>query len=533
MIQLLIVDDEIHSAEGVKQAIDWSAMGVDAVFTAYSMAQAQEVMLHEDIHIIITDVEMPRGTGFDLLRWIADSDFNPVVIMLTSYATFDYAKKAIEFQCLDYLLKPVSAAALRDVADRAIAAVLEERRKHVNDQLAQYWNRDERRRVRHFWREIIEQKRFTDSREIMAQAKEQHIIFDERNLYLPILYKIIPSEDGISWESSADELKQRLYAQVFNDEDQVVLVYNDLFMLAIAGYCTDFAAYYEKFRTGSRDFITKASRELNINISVYMGEFADFGAVAVQYVKLLKMDRNNVVERPGIYNSTESTNKIQYERPDIEKWIKDFSDGHYDRTISEIGKYVDEAACERRLNQDILTQLLQDFMQMFYIAVGEHEIQAHLLFEDETSVNLYQQACTSVKDFKRWIRHIIEKAGSFVGMVSDTENVVRHIKRYIKNNLSEELNRNKIAGEACMSPDYVSRVFRQETGVQLTEYITNIRMEEARHLLSATSLPVGEVAYKVGYYNIAYFSRVFRIRNGKTPAEYRTEFNDHAPSQSR
>ena len=523
MVQLLIVDDEIHSADGVKQAIDWETIGVDAVFTAYSMAQAQKVMLNEDIHIIISDVEMPRGSGFDLLHWIIESSYNPVIIMLTSYATFDYAKKAIEFQCLDYLLKPVSAGALLEVAKRAVNVVLDERKKRFNDQLAQYWNANERHRVRHFWREIIEQKHFPDSREIMAQAKEQHIIFDERNLYLPILYKIHPSDDGISWVSSAEELKLRLYTQVFNDEDQVVLVYNDLFILAIAGYCTDFAAYYDKFRSGSREFITKASQELKINISVYMGEFKESGAVAVQYVKLLKIDRDNVAERSGIYSCTEDSGKVRYERPDIEKWVKDFSDGHYDATVAGIENYIDELARERRLNQDILTQFLQDFMQAFYIAVGAYEIQAHLLFEDETSVDLYQRACTSIKDFKLWIRHIVDKASSFIGIVSDTKSVILHIKRYIKNNLSEELNRNKIAGEACMSPDYVSRIFRQETGIQLTEYITNMRMEEARRLLISTSLPIGEIAYKVGYYNIAYFSRVFRIRNRRTPAEYRAE----------
>lgn len=521
MINLLVVDDEIHSAQGVKQAIAWNTIGVDHVYTAYSMAQAQKIMIDNEIHIIITDVEMPRGSGFDLLRWVTDSCYRPVVIMLTSYANFNYAKQAIEFQCLDYLLKPVSAKALMDVATRAVAAVLEERRKSVNYELAQYWNSNERSRVRHFWREIIEQKDSPDSKEIIRMAAEQHITFDMRNQYLPILYKIHPNDHGITWVSSAEELKLRLYTQVFNDENQVVLVYSDLFMLAIAGYSMDLPAWYEKFRAGSRQFIDKATDELGISISVYMGAFKESGEVAVQYVKLLKMDRDNVAERPGIFNYNEIDHKIPYECPDIAAWLKDFSDGQYETMILKINQYIDQLAYERRLNQDVLTQLLQDFMQMFYIVVGEYEIQAHLLFEDDKSVKLFHQACASVKDFKIWIRHIVNKAGDYVGISKDTESIVRHIKRYIKNNLSEELNRNKIAGEACMSPDYVSRVFRQETGTQLTEYITNVRMEEARHLLESTNLPVGEIAYRVGYYNIAYFSRVFRIRNGATPAEYR------------
>lgn len=524
MIQVLIVDDEIHCAEGVKCAIDWAALGVDNVFTAYSMTQAQKIIIGESIDIIISDVEMPKGSGFDLLRWIRDSRYCPVVIMLTSYAMFEYAKLAIEFQCLDYLLKPVAPEALFKVARRAVDAVLETRNSDVNSQLAQYWNANERSRVRHFWREIIEQPGLLDSPAIVERARTQHIIFDERNKYLPVLYKIHNPSPGLSWNQAADALNSRLYTYVFQDEDQVVLVYSDLLLLAIAGYSSDFSAWQEKFRQGSREFMDNAQKELGIKLSAYVGEFKESGDVASQYVQLLEMDRDNVSERAGIHLISERGGKAVYERPDVDLWMQYFSDGNYERTVSEAHRYVDRLAHERRVDRETLARLLQDFMQAFYITVGEKEIQAHLLLEDEASVELYRRAALSVKDFKAWIGHIVEKAEKFVNMASDADSVVKHIQRYIKSNLGEELSRGQIAAEVCMSPDYVSRVFRQETGVQLSEYITQVRMEEARHLLESTDLPVGEVAFKTGYYNIAYFSRVFRIRNNSTPASYRAKF---------
>ena len=523
MIQVLVVDDEIHCAEGVKCSIDWSAMGVDNVFTAYSMAQAQKVITQEEIHIIISDVEMPKGSGFDLLRWIAGSQYSPVVIMLTSYATFEYAKLAIEYQCLDYLLKPVNRDDLMDVVKRAVAAVIEERKKNENNQLAEYWNSDERNRVRHFWREIIERRSPMDSKAIAGLAREQHIVLDERNQYLPILYKIHDSESGMTWRNSAEDLKSRLYKYVFSDESQVVLVYSDWYMLAIAGYSGDFAAHFEQFRQGSRTFMDKVRNEFGLMVSAYMGEFMESGEVPTQYVRLLSMDKNNVAERQGIYLISQQIEKVIYSRPDIEKWMQDFSAGNYEQAFDGVAKYVDLQAHERRLNQESLTQLLQDFMQAFYIAVGEKELQAHLLFEDDTSVKLFRRATVSVKDFKAWIHHVIRKAAEYVDIASDTGSVVKHIKKFICSNLGEELSRMQIAAEVCMSPDYVSRVFRQETGIQLSEFITEMRMDEAKRLLKTTDLPVGEVAFKVGYYNIAYFSRVFRIRNGMTPAAYRTQ----------
>lgn len=239
MVQLLVVDDEIHSAEGVKCAINWESIGVNRVFTAYSMAQAQKVLEQESIDMMISDVEMPQGSGFDLLQWIHQHKHIPVTILLTSYAKFQYAKQAITYQCLDYLLKPISREQLLEVSRRGVEAVLEKRRR-----------------------------------------------------------------------------------------------------------------------------------------------------------------------------------------------------------------------------------------------------------EPEISVDML-------------------------------ESTVGRIKKYIKEHIDTELSRGQIAAEFYMSADYVSRLFRQETGKQLSDYITEVRMDQARYLLQTTNLPVGEIAYQSGYNDLAYFSKVFRIRNQVTPAQYR------------
>lgn len=86
MIGVLIVDDEVLCAEGVKCSTDWNALEVDQVYTAYSMKQAMKVLEEHEVDIILTDVEMPKGTGLDLLEWVREGGMNPVSILLTSYA---------------------------------------------------------------------------------------------------------------------------------------------------------------------------------------------------------------------------------------------------------------------------------------------------------------------------------------------------------------------------------------------------------------------------------------------------------------
>ena len=119
-MNLLIVDDEYYSVELLKGILDWKGMGFKEVYTAYSMMQAQDVLKSKNVDIMLCDIEMPRGTGLDLLEWIRDQKYQIECIFLTCHAKFDYAQSAIKLDSVDYLLKPVADAPLKDAISRAI-----------------------------------------------------------------------------------------------------------------------------------------------------------------------------------------------------------------------------------------------------------------------------------------------------------------------------------------------------------------------------------------------------------------------------
>ena len=525
MIQILVVDDEVHCAEGVKAAVDWSVLGVGNVFTAYSMGQAQKVMEKEKIDIVFSDVEMPKGSGFELLRWFRDCSYHPVVIMLTSYATFDYAKQALEFGCMDYLLKPVSSDTLIKTAKAAIDLVMKQKKTEESTRLAEYWNENERNRVRHFWRDILENHAELDSGSITERANEQHIVLDVRNHYMPVLFKLHVKTGKIRW---SEALKYRIYDEVFEKDPQAVLMYNDRYMLAIVGCAADIRQHREGIRDHIRSFIqTFSDGEEGIRgISAYMGEFSDAEKVPDQYEELLKMAIDNVAGVMEIYNIHQQSGGIEYHRPEMEGWMLGLGKEDAGEIINIVQNYVDDLVERRMVDHETLTRLLHDFMQVFYIVVNEKGIWANLLFEDETSGALFEKAAYSVSAFKSWAAHVIGKASDYIRLVADSETVVSHIKAYITQHLTDDLGRDMLAREFYMSPDYISRIFKQQTGQKLVDYITDARMNEAKKLLAATDLPVGEVAFASGYYNVAYFSRVFRIRNGETPAQYRGRHRD-------
>ncbi len=99
--------------------------------------------------------------------------------------------------------------------------------------------------------------------------------------------------------------------------------------------------------------------------------------------------------------------------------------------------------------------------------------------------------------------------------------IVMDTKRLISDRISEPVNVQTLALMLKISPNYLSSLFRQETGQRLTEYIASVKMKHAAKLLLETDLRIGEITEAIGYENANYFSRIFRKQFGMNPSEYR------------
>ena len=103
----LLVDDDRFVVAALEKKINWEQLTITEVLTAFNIRQAQKIIEKNSIDICVCDIEMPGGSGLDLLSWVRESGKEIQFIFLTSYADFDYAKKAIELSSLDYQLKPI------------------------------------------------------------------------------------------------------------------------------------------------------------------------------------------------------------------------------------------------------------------------------------------------------------------------------------------------------------------------------------------------------------------------------------------
>lgn len=105
-ISILIVDDDKLLVEKLEETVNWSGIGIDMVFTANNIRQAQKLLEEYPIEMLLCDIDMPQGNGLELLEWIRYKKLDIECTFLSSYANFAYAQMALKLSSREYLLKP-------------------------------------------------------------------------------------------------------------------------------------------------------------------------------------------------------------------------------------------------------------------------------------------------------------------------------------------------------------------------------------------------------------------------------------------
>ena len=127
-MNLLIVDDEYYTVESISNKIRTLRPDFFEIFCAYNLTQALEAFSAHPIDLMICDIEMPGGSGLELLDQIRQAHYETVCIFLTAYAKFEYISRAMKLSSSDYLLKPLDDHALLEALDKPVRNVKSSRR---------------------------------------------------------------------------------------------------------------------------------------------------------------------------------------------------------------------------------------------------------------------------------------------------------------------------------------------------------------------------------------------------------------------
>ncbi len=182
-MNILLVDDNVYVLEGLLAGIDYPSLGIGQVFTAKSMQEAVELLETEEIPLVLTDIEMPDGSGLELLEWINENEPATVTIFCTSFADFDYAKRAVELHSFDYYLKPVRYDELQQLLKRAADEVHTRMQTKKKAFYSELWMSSISLRKRHFWEDVLLKIDSYDEDELDFLAQQSHLPYSKSSCF--------------------------------------------------------------------------------------------------------------------------------------------------------------------------------------------------------------------------------------------------------------------------------------------------------------------------------------------------------------
>lgn len=209
----------------------------------------------------------------------------------------------------------------------------------------------------------------------------------------------------------------------------------------------------------------------------------------------------------------------------INKWEQFLQNGEKIKLINSVKNYLDKAQKEGTLNSGSLFALYNDLIQMIYKILKIWNINASDMFFCEDERKLYRNAPNSSFDLLKWLNQFAGQAIIMIKKNSQSETITQKVKSYIADHFNENINRQELADMLFVNSDYLSRVFNKEAGIQIPDYIMQIRMEEAKRLLH-TDDSISNIAVRIGMDNYSYFSTVFKKYTGLSPMEYRKVYRD-------
>ncbi len=119
MLKVMLCDDEPFIMQGMSVLIDWNALGYEIVKCASNGGEAYDYLQDNKVDLIISDIRMPVMSGLDLLKKIREEGLSDAYfVILSGYNDFEYARSALRYTCMDYLLKPIDKEQLTEILKR-------------------------------------------------------------------------------------------------------------------------------------------------------------------------------------------------------------------------------------------------------------------------------------------------------------------------------------------------------------------------------------------------------------------------------
>lgn len=507
-ISMLIVDDDRLVTEKLEKTVHFERLGISNVLTASNIRQAMKLLEEMPIQILLSDIEMPQGSGLELLEWVRHKQLPVECIFLSSYAYFSYAQKAMQLNSSEYLVKPVTTEELEIALQRSIKRVEEKDGDHGGEN-----------RNLNLWETFLLAQ---NSRRQAEAEKELHRIYGDADFSLNFI-RIFPD---LEHNGKKDAVRFQI---LVSSNVRKILERGQAEALIRVDACEWMLIVKEPSGVSVKEKKQELSRCLHRVIAqpvcIYAGSK---GKVNELHPSLEHLERMESEAVPGDNPVLWEGDWLRQESCEAADWLLDenwFAElersSDFMHIQQEILERTDAYSRENILKVHTLKELHKKMMGLIERHLRERGQVLESIFEMQEFESYEKEAYRTIDGWRAFIRFLFEKLEGNQQSDYRQESVADCLKRYIEENLKEDLSRKTLAAQVYLSEDYISRIFMNAAGMSITSYIASRRMEKARKYLEETALPVSKIAMEVGYSNFSYFSKTFRDVTGVTPNEYR------------
>lgn len=501
MIKVLFVDDEVLAMEYLQNLIPWNEYGYEVVGYALNGKRALEMFEKEHPEIVISDIKMVGMDGLELAQKLRERSAEVIIILLSAYQDFEYAKKGIEYGVSNYLLK-------HELREEKLLLELDRIRKQL-----EAGNKRQKIYHKYFARQLIYDA------EAMSEEEEKEL---GNRFFLLLIHKSDTFRRGAFHEREWNAVEMQKLSEIQEDTEgisymsDVQLTSNNIIMLYRIQNISS------KYQISSRiEQIGKRIASMLLSIEgcqfnlIYSDEIKR-DEISHTFRKMSGQIRYAVFWKPCC---TYALNQLT--EP------KEMGKIAWNEQIDELRGQIYE---EKYEPEDIICYLfkmvrypeynLSAFKELLYALENlarELEAQEGILLEPQEEHNgKYENVC---QYYVEWFHAIYLE----VCAQADKEysRLVQVMIRYIRQNFTQELSLESLGEEFQMNGVYLGQIFKKETGTTFLKYLTNCRMEEAKRLLEEGRLNIYEISEQIGYKTSQYFSQIFMKTVGMKPQEYK------------
>lgn len=527
MYTVLIVDDEMAVHQSIRLLGKWEDYDVTRILDAYNGCEALELLRENSVDLMLVDIKMPKMGGLELIERSKALPKPPRVIIISGYGDFQYAQFAVRLNVEDYLLKPINRHEFAETMERTMERIVQSRfskNEQENgistplayEQLLKHLLYSEQESS------LVSQHSLLET--ILPTGKTYRVMtvyvlnFQEINeaLFLGDTYSAYAafcnvmnekcSEIGKGYSFSDDKQPNAIVVVVSLEQNQslnmlkhalfkIVGAFDEIFHAKIVIAVSEaqekvnlLKSSYEK----TRGFL----QQINLLGNPHGSFFVTDSSFSKQTACVPSMDS-------GLLTNIFQTQNFSAAKRMVEDYVVQLQENkYYSPEIAERVVFEWLAALEyigRQLGSAFLT--VQYNISIHEIAKAGYELKALQAFLEKTIEMLINQYAQMQED--------------------SSKSIPKAIKEYIDSYYYTKIGLSTFSEQFFLNKDYLSKLFKQEYGYGISEYLLMVRMKQASYLLKESDLTIRAIAEQVGFPDNNYFSKAFKNFYGCNPKDVR------------